>query len=111
MALQAPVSGGLYIKATETFQNGPRKFQVTKAPEQFQPKDAQYADAEGNSVRYFFADENGNEYLLESASKGPAKAFNEANLDVNDWVEINVTGSGFKTKWTMTKIDASDQPF
>lgn len=112
MTLSAPISGGAYIKASESFVNGPLKLQVISAPEEFTPENPQYANkTTGKSTRYRFKGTDGNEYIMENSSKSMAQAFNAAGLELNDWIELHVTGTGMKTKWTVTKISAQDMPF
>lgn len=112
MALSAPIAGGAYIKASESFKNGPMKLQVIAAPEEFTPENPQFANkATGKSTRYRFKGTDACEYVMENSSKSMAQAFNAAGLDLNDWIELNVSGVGMKTKWSVTKIAAQDLPF
>lgn len=112
MSLTASVPGGSFIKASESFVNGPLKLKVTAAPAEFTPEDAKYANKNtGKSTRYTFTDKDGIDYIMDNSSKSMAQAFNTAGLELNDWIELNVTGSGMKTKWSVTKLAEGDLPF
>lgn len=100
MPIELPVSAGKYLRAGDFVE--PQVLKVTKAPEYIAAE--QYGDDMGMSYFYYFEDMEGNEKQLQNNSARLAKAFNEAELEVGDKAQIQKSGDGFQTQYTVTKV-------
>lgn len=56
-----------------------------------------------------FVDQKGSEKEFETGSQGFAIAFNQAQINVGDWMHISRNGSGFSIKYYIAKIAPADQ--
>lgn len=102
MSLQVEVSGSLYLKSLD-FQTT-KRLTIDKAPERVSASDPDYGDSDGMTTNFYFRDETGNETVFQNHSKSWAKAWNEANLDIGDVIEVLREGTQKKPEWKITKV-------
>ena len=105
MSISLPVSGD-FFKA-EDFTETPTVLRITRAPEYDTVNDPKFGNDEGKAYFYHFEDEQGNEKTWQSTSKRMAKAFNDAQVDVGDYIAISRTGEGYDTQYAVEKVDQS----
>lgn len=105
---------GEFIKASE-FENG-LTLQIVKVEAVASRFGAEEGDyfvetgvlKEGETLRYFFNAPDGKERKLDSNSRPLSIAFEQAEIENNDWVYIKRTGKGENTRYTVTKVEAPD---
>ena len=60
----------------------------------------------GDTFRYSFKTQEGENKTLESKSTAVFIAFNEANLENGEWVRISKTGKMDETRYNIERVDA-----
>jgi hypothetical protein len=58
----------------------------------------------GQTFRYVFKDGNGEEKKFDSLSRPFAIAFEQAEIDLQDWVYLTRTGTGKNTRYQAQKV-------
>lgn len=110
MSNQLPVSSGGYLKAAD-FDGEGKTLKVAKPAEYKEENKPGYGDSDGMMYYYYFEDKDGNELQRNSSSKGMAKAWNEAEIEVGDVVQIQAEGAGVERTYKVTKLEDGDVPF
>lgn len=104
--LEVPANG--YLRAGDL--DIPKKLKVT-ADAEYKKADQFGNTADGKSYFYSFEDEEGNALSFQNNSVRLARAWNDVDPEVGDWVEIGGSGAGVARQYTVAKVTNEDVPF